>query len=129
MRHSLLLVTALATIASGAFGGSSAKKAADPVRAVGDPVNCVSTYNIRDTKIIDDRTIDFKMSGGKTYRNVMAYSCPGLRYEERFSYRPTNSQLCSVDIIRVLNNYSSGLQEGAGCGLGKFQLVEKVDVK
>ncbi len=126
MRKSLYLAALLAAVASGATSGSSSKKAAAPVRSVGEPIDCVTTYAIRDTKIIDDRTIDFKMSGGKTYRNVLPYSCSGLRSEERFSYRPTNSKLCSIDIIRVLNSYSGNLQEGAGCGLGKFQLVEKI---
>ncbi len=126
MRKSLYLAATLAVIASGATSGSSSKKAPEPVRAVGEPIDCLYTNLIRDTKIIDDRTIEFATSGGKTYRNTLPYSCSGLRYEERFSYRPTNGRLCSIDVIRVLNNYGGSLQEGAGCGLGKFQLVEKV---
>lgn len=114
-----------------ACGGGVAIYAKDrkidlPVREVGTPVNCIATYQIRSTKIIDDKTIDFEMSGRKTYRNKLSYSCPSLKSEDRFSYRPTNNQLCSVDIIRVLNNYGGNLQEGAGCGLGKFQQIEKV---
>jgi hypothetical protein len=126
MRKSLLFAAALTAIVSGATSGSSTKKALEPVRAIGAPIDCVNTYSIRDTKIVDDRTIDFKMSGNKTYRNVLPFSCSGLRFEERFSYHPTNSRLCSVDIIRVLNNYAGQLQEGAGCGLGKFQQIEKI---
>jgi hypothetical protein len=126
MRKSLFVVAALATIASGATSGSSSKKALEPMQPVGEPIDCVNTYSIRDTKVIDDRTIDFKMTGGKIYRNTLPYSCSGLRSEERFSYRATNNRLCSIDTIRVLNNYGGRLQEGAGCGLGKFQLVEKV---
>jgi hypothetical protein len=129
MRNSLLFAAALAAIASGATSGSSTKKVVEPVRSVGDPIDCVNTYSIRDTKVVDDRTIDFKMSGNKTYRNVLPYSCSGLRFEERFSYHPTNSRLCSIDTIRVLNSYSGQLQEGAGCGLGKFQQVEKIATK
>ena len=47
-------------------------------------------------------------------------------YEERFSYRTSLNQLCSVDIVRVLHDQGGSLYEGAGCGLGKFQMVEKV---
>jgi hypothetical protein len=66
------------------------------------------------------------MAGGKTYRNILPQSCPGLKFEDRFSYRTSLNQLCSVDIVRVLHDQGGQLHEGAGCGLGKFQMVEKV---
>lgn len=126
MRKSLLLVSTLAALTVGATAGMSAKKAPAPVRAVGEPVNCVSLNSIRSTNVVDNSTIDFKMAGGKTYRNSLPNSCPGLKYEDRFSYRTSTSQLCNVDIIRVLNDYGGRLSEGVGCGLGKFQPVEKI---
>jgi hypothetical protein len=126
MHKSLLVVAALAAMTGGATSGLSAKKEPTPVRAVGEPVNCVSLNRIRSTDIVDDSTIDFKMAGGKTYRNSLPNSCPSLKSEDRFSYRTSLSQLCNVDIVRVLHNYGGRLQEGAGCGLGKFQQVEKV---
>lgn len=125
MKTSLIILTTLAAMTGGA-SGLSAKKEPTPVRAVGEPVNCVSLSRIRSTDVIDDSNIDFKMAGGKTYRNSLPYSCPGLKFEDRFSYKTSISQLCSVDIIRVLNNYGGHLSEGAGCGLGKFQPVEKI---
>jgi hypothetical protein len=126
MRKSLLLVSTLAALTVGATAGMSAKKEPDPVRAVGEPVRCVSLSQIRSTKVIDNSTIDFKMAGGKTYRNSLPNSCPGLKYEDRFSYRTSQSQLCNVDIVHVLHDYGGRLQEGVGCGLGKFQPVEKI---
>jgi hypothetical protein len=66
------------------------------------------------------------MAGGKTYRNSLPNGCPGLRRDDAFSYRTSTSQLCSVDIIRVVENYGGRLQQGAGCGLGKFQPIEKI---
>jgi hypothetical protein len=66
------------------------------------------------------------MTGGKIYRNTLPYSCPGLGFEERFSFRTSLSQLCNVDIINVLNDYGGRVQEGAGCGLGTFQPVTKI---
>jgi hypothetical protein len=118
----------IAGIAAGGLALVQARdKVAEPeVRPVGEPRNCVTTHQIRSTKVIDERTIDFKMADGKTYRNVMAYSCPGLKFEERFLYKTSTSQLCNVDIIRVLNDYGGRLREGAGCGLGKFQQIERV---
>lgn len=126
MHKSLLIVSTLAALTLGATAGISAKKELSPVRAVGKPLNCVSLTNIRSTKVIDNSTIDFKMAGGKTYRNSLPYSCPGLKFEDRFSYRTSTNQLCNVDIVRVLHDYGGRLTEGAGCGLGKFQPVEKI---
>ncbi len=128
MRKPLLFVSALAALSFGATAGMSAKKEPAPVRAVGEPVNCVSLTQIRSTKIIDNSTIDFKMVGGKTYRNSLPYSCPGLKSEDRFSYKTSLNRLCNVDVVRVLHDYGGRLQEGAGCGLGKFQPVERVSV-
>lgn len=126
MRKSMLLVSTLAALTIGATAGMSAKKEPVPVRAIGEPVRCVSLSQIRSTNVVDNSTIDFKMAGGKTYRNSLPYSCPGLKFEDRFSYRTSLSQLCNVDIVRVLHNYGGQLQEGVGCGLGKFQPVEKI---
>jgi hypothetical protein len=126
MRRSLLVVSTLAALTLGATSGMSAKKEPAPVRAVGEPVNCVSLTSIRSTNVVDNSTIDFKMAGGKTYRNSLPHSCPGLKFEDRFSYRTSQSRLCNVDIVRVLHDYGGRLTEGVGCGLGKFQPVEKI---
>jgi hypothetical protein len=88
----------------------------------GKPVSCVQTTNIRSTSVHGDSVIDFHMLGGKVYRNTLPMSCPSLGFEERFLYRTSTSQLCSVDIITVLQ--SPGLSQGASCGLGQFQPVK-----
>ena len=121
-----ILLAASLTVGGIAIVYAKERKPELPVQNIGTPVNCVTTYQIRNTRIIDDWTIDFEMTGKKLYRNTLPYSCPSLKSEERFSYKPTGSQLCSVDTIRVLNSYGGRLQEGVGCGLGKFQQIEKV---
>jgi hypothetical protein len=103
-----------------------AKEKPDPyVPASGAAVDCVQIQSIRSTNVRDDRTIDFIMNGNKVYRNSLPNSCPSLGFEKRFMYKTSLSQLCSVDIITVLWNVGTGLQQGAGCGLGKFQPMEK----
>ena len=87
----------------------------------GPAINCVNLPQIRETRVRNDRTIDFVMRDGQVYRNTLPQSCPELGFEERFAYATSLSQLCSVDIITVLR--STGLQRGASCGLGKFQPV------
>lgn len=128
MKRTFAVLTA-AVLATGglAIAYAKDKTPAPQVKAVGDPVSCVTLRNIQSTKIIDNSTIDFKMAGGKILRNTLPYSCPSLKSEDRFSYHTSLNQLCNVDIIRVLHNYGGeGLQEGAGCGLGKFQQVVPV---
>ena len=92
-------------------------------RPVGPPQDCVRISRIRSTHVRDDRTIDFVLSGGETYRNVLPNACPGLGFERSFSYGSSLSRLCSVDIITVVNT-SGGPSRGAGCGLGSFQRID-----
>ncbi len=129
MRKMLLIIPFIASLSGGAAVALYNKNAPEPVRAVGEPKNCITISSIRSTKVVANDIIDFRMTGGKTYRNNLPQSCPGLKFEDRFSYRTSLNQLCSVDIVRVLHNYGGQLTEGAGCGLGKFQLVEKVPAK
>jgi len=91
------------------------------IKPAGKPVNCVPIRSIRETRVRDDSTIDFYMAGRRVYRNRLPLPCPGLGFEEGFSYSTSLSQLCSVDIITVL--YSSPAQRGTSCGLGKFQPI------
>ncbi|MFS0736566.1 hypothetical protein ABC347_05910 [Sphingomonas sp. 1P06PA] len=88
---------------------------------------CIPITSIRESKVRDDRTIDFIMKNGRVYRNVLPSSCPRLGFEQAFSYRTSLSRLCSVDIITVLDRAGPGLTQGAGCGLGTFQPVTIAD--
>ena len=124
MRKTLLA----ASIAIAAMTGSAtARPKGVPVAVeTGKPVSCLQLSNIRESRVRSDSVIDFRTNGNKWYRNTLSNSCPSLGFEERFLYKTSISQLCSVDIIRVLHDYGGRLQEGAGCGLGKFQPVELV---
>lgn len=88
----------------------------------GDPVSCVPLRQIRQTRVHGDGIIDFHMTGGKIYRNQLPMPCPQLGFEERFLYKTSASELCSVDTITVLVG-GGGIERGATCGLGKFQPV------
>ncbi len=91
-------------------------------RPVGEPRNCISLTTISHTRVRSESVIDFYMRGGQVYRNTLPSSCPGLAFEERFTYRTSLNQLCAVDTITVL--YASGPQQGATCALGPFQPIE-----
>ena len=67
------------------------------------------------------------MNGNRVYRNTLPNTCPRLGFEEAFTYETSLTQLCSTDIIYVLENFGGDLRRGAGCGLGEFIPVEYVD--
>jgi hypothetical protein len=87
------------------------------------PVECVSTQSIDRTDVIDDQTIIFFMRGKRIFRNYLPRKCPGLEREDRFSYQTTNSRLCDIDTITVLEQFGSRLQPGFTCGLGEFHPI------
>jgi hypothetical protein len=116
MRSALLSLTLLAATAT------AADRAPPPATPAGKPVSCVQLSQIQETRVRDDRTIDFVMRGrNRVYRNTLPSACPSLGFERRFSYATSLSQLCSVDIITVL--YANPPMRGASCGLGQFQPV------
>lgn len=97
---------------------------APAAKVVGEAVSCIPIVSIRASRVHDDRTIDFEMGASKVYRNTLPYACPRLGFEEAFTYETSLSQLCSTDIIYVLQRTGGSLDRGAGCGLGQFVPVE-----
>ena len=105
-----------APVASTAAGPVAAPTpAAAPARSI----SCVQLTQIRETRVVDDHTIDFIMRDRSVLRNTLPNTCPGLGFERAFSYATSLSQLCSVDIITVLQQ-GGGIRRGASCGLGSF---------
>jgi hypothetical protein len=119
----IALAAALLTAAAALPADAAPPKAPPAATPDGEPVSCLSTAQIRETRVRDDRTIDFYTSGGKVYRNTLPYSCPELGAREGFGYSTSTGQLCSVDIITVLRQFGGTPQRGASCGLGRFQPV------
>ncbi|TVV74997.1 hypothetical protein [Sphingomonas solaris] len=89
------------------------------------PESCIPLAGLRESRVRNDSTIDFYGSGKRIWRSTLPYSCPQLGFERAFSYATSLSQLCSSDIITVLNRAGGGLVRGAGCGLGPFQPMQK----
>ena len=59
------------------------------------------------------------MRDGTVLKNTLPHSCPSLGFEKAFTYATSLSQLCSVDIISVIQQ-GGGPRIGASCGLGTF---------
>jgi hypothetical protein len=126
MRTILPSLAALAVLAGCAQGPTprqeSDRRSLAEARPVGEPVDCIELSRIDSTRVRDDRTIDFRLRGGGVYRNRLPAECPGLAFEESFSYRISTGRLCSVDLIVV--NRSGGGLAGPSCALGAFQRIE-----
>lgn len=132
MRAIIATTTAIAAaglIAASATAFGPAERKAKELAAwtpAGEPISCVRTRDIQSTTVLSDTVIDFKMRGGKRYRNVLPMRCPTLGSEQRFSHKSITSELCDVDIITVLTlNGAAQLDSGPSCGLGEFQPVVK----
>ena len=87
--------------------------------ASGPAQSCIPIVQIREAKVVDDRTIDFIMNDRRVLRSTLPYSCPQLGFEKAFTYATSLSQLCSSDIITVIIQ-GGGIRRGASCGLGQF---------
>jgi hypothetical protein len=120
----LALVTAL-TVGDGLFARPLDPDQEARVQPAGKPVNCLQLPQISESRVRDDRTIDFIMVGGQVYRNRLPNSCPELGFEERFAHETSIQEICSSDTITVLHG-GGGLARGASCGLGEFQPVSGV---
>jgi hypothetical protein len=90
--------------------------------ATGETTNCLYVPRITRTEVIDNQTILFHMGRRDVYMNRLPRSCPGLARERAFSYEVRTSQLCNVDIIRVLDPISR--RSTSACGLGQFERLE-----
>lgn len=121
----LIAIIGMATISGGATARGDRNKIPEAVEN-GKPVSCLQLSNVRESVVRSDSVIDFRTSGKQWYRNTLPNSCPSLGFEQRYSHETSLNQICSVDIIHVLQDYGGRLQRGAGCGLGKFQPVELV---
>ena len=123
----------LFALAPFALAACSAERPAErppvaPAATVTGPAqSCIQLTDARETRVRDDWTIDFIRSGKRAWRNTLPSRCPGLKSNDGFSYKTSLSQLCSTDIIHVLERTGGDLRQGAGCGLGQFVPVALAD--
>src|SRR5262245_7291284 len=109
---SLVVGTAAATVTGIAFADDG-----------GDVRRCVALSGIDRNEVVDNGTVLFHMRNGEVYRNVLRHECPTLKDRDQFAYRVNAAQLCSSDLITVLDRNVFGFRPGASCSLGSFQAV------
>ena len=133
MPHSMLRFAAAAALAAGTLAGcsynergmpaASADRKLPAVRVTGSAQSCIP-LPIMQTVVRDDRTIDFYSGQRRGWRNTLTSDCSGLGSEKAFTYETSLTQLCSSDIIYVLQNWGGEFHRGGSCGLGQFTPVE-----
>jgi len=93
--------------------------------AIGKALDCLPLTQFSNTRIRDDRTIDFiGGAGNKVWRVTLPNRCSGLRSANTVTYETSLSQLCRQDIIYPLQQYGNSWQRMGGCGLGPFVPVK-----
>ena len=124
-RHLASLILAPLALAACTQESPGDRPAVAPAaRIAGPSESCVQIAQFRETRIRDDWTIDFIRDGRRAWRNTLPQRCPGLKSADAFSYKTSLSQLCSTDVVHVLEHWGGSLHEGAGCALGPFVPVE-----
>jgi hypothetical protein len=120
----LRIVFALVPLALGGCTAEGPRPAVTPAATiVGKPESCIFLPQLRETRARDDWTIDFIGDGG-IWRNTLTSRCPGLKANDRIGYETSLNQLCSTDIVYVLETAGGELHRGAACGLARFVPVK-----
>jgi hypothetical protein len=120
MRPTLLVVAALAAVGvvspAATREDSLAKELGN--RIPGKPRDCVDKTFVGGPDIVDERTILYRESGRRIWRNDLPDACRGMRPLDTIVIELYGSQMCENDRFRA---FSPGSRiPGAFCRLGKF---------
>jgi len=85
--------------------------------ATGETRRCLPVSAIAERRVLGRESLLFRLSDGRSYRNRLPYSCPGLTRVGDFRIRATGGRLCSEDSVQV----AAASGPGALCGLGAFE--------
>ncbi|MEM9014474.1 MAG: DUF6491 family protein [Pseudomonadota bacterium] len=90
----------------------------------GETQSCINTRRINTITALDERHFLVRVGVNDYYLNKLSNSCNGAdRQSNRLQYATSIAQLCSNQIVNVVDN-SSGFTVGS-CGLSKFEKLER----
>lgn len=98
------------------------KRIMDTYEATGKTDACVPMRTLRQSIILDNRTIFFESISRRGYMNRLPNECPGLLREQRFAYANSFGSLCRGEIITILDSFG---RTWGSCGLGEFEEFQK----
>lgn len=115
MKPSLVALTAVLTLS---FGAPAA--AAD---TAGSKHQCVRLTDIRESPVIDDKTIVLKMRGRDDFKRVdMRGTCSGMKFSGIGHSTPTG-ELCTTNAITVLQPV------GAVCMIEQIVTIDRAEAE
>ena len=94
-----------------------------------DTPRCINTHRIRDSEVIDEQHVAFRVSRDEYYLVQFKRRCPGLRRGNPLYFETRMNRLCEHDVIR--GSYSSGVasfEPGMPCAIPEFQKVTKEQI-
>lgn len=98
------------------------KRIMERYEATGKTEVCVPMRSLRQSIILDNRTIFFESTGRRGFMNRLPHECPGLLREQRFAYSNSFGSLCRAEIITILDSFG---RTWGSCGLGDFEEYSK----
>lgn len=102
----------------------SAAKTLAKYERTGEKTTCLSITQISQIRPVTESTFLVKVRAGDYYVNDISGRCNGAtRRATRIEYTTSLNQLCSNEIIRIVDN-TTGFQVG-GCGLGSFEKLKE----
>ena len=125
MRIALIPIAALGLLGAAAPAAHRQDALASALegRIAGKPVDCVPNARLNGPEIIDEKTLIYRESGRRIWRNDLIGQCPGLRPMDTLIVDVFGSQLCRNDHFRAL---TPGTRiPGAICRLGSFTPYDK----
>jgi hypothetical protein len=113
-----------------AISACSAQPPATPVaRSAGSQIECIDLSQVAARRPLPPSSILFEMVGGRSYRNDVQGSCPGIARatgNELVQTESQNTRLCRDDSVRVydpVEAQATGARSFARCRLGGFTAV------
>jgi hypothetical protein len=87
-------------------------------RVAGDPVSCIDLRDIQSSEIVDRTAIVYRVGADQLYVNRPTGGARQLDRDDVLVTQTSTSQLCSIDVVRLLDR-TSQFQTGF-VSLGKF---------
>ena len=125
MRGMTIAVAALGLLGAAAPAAPRQETAESALagRVAGKPVDCVEQSRLGGPQIIDSKTLIYRESGRRVWRNDLVGECPGLRPMDTLIVDVYGSQLCRNDHFRAIS--PGDRIPGPYCRFGQFIPYDK----
>jgi len=113
----IVLLAACAGAEQRGSGQSEREMLPSGFAATGETRLCLPVAAIAERRVLGRESLLFQLGDGRSYRNRLPYSCPGLTRAGEFTLPDTGKRLCRDDSVQV----AAEAGPGALCGLGDFE--------